>query len=852
MIATLVACALSVGCGDGVATPAPTDGGRDATLGAPDAMPATPGDPTAPAPPTPPLPPAPPALAPCAPGWRSVAAEAPSPETCEPWPASGAADCTDPGQAHFVGEPACASAGRGCPSGVWPEDLPADRPVVYVRAGADGGDGARATPYGTIGEAVATAPSGAVIAVARGTYREAVALGGGLALWGACAGETTVAPTASGPGGAIDVTGAGVEIRDVRVGGVRMGVTLRAAGQSARLDGVVVADAVGRGISAAAGASVTGTGVVVRDLRGATGALAIVASGGGSVELTRVVVRHARLAAVTADGPGSSVTLHDASISDTGATSDGVGGEAVYAPHGGRVELTRFAIERNRDISVFATDPGSEVTLSEGVVRDTWLATTAASGRGVVAQAGATVALGRVLLERHADYGVVLFGAGTHASLTDVVVRDVAENRAGARGHGLGAYDGATATLTRCEIARTHDAALVALSAGTAIEAGDVRITRVDGRSADGRAGAGIAVELGATASVGRAVMSGCAEVGIYVSDDGTSFFADNLVIERTRGRSGDGGNGRGVEIGTGAAATVRRAWIDQVREAGVIVSGYRAHGIFSDLRVSATIRNERGIEGRGAGAQYGGVLELDRALLDDNAGTGIVAAAEAAIVVAVDVTIRAPDGERGMSIEATASALLDRVAIDGAREVGIAALGAGTRVDGRDVLVRRVRGRAGDARYGRGVDAADGSSTRLARLRIEEVREAGAAATGPGTTIELSDVTVRGVSAADCALSTCAARAGGFGLVAHQGGALRATRVDVSRAAVAGVVVGIGAAVDLSDGEVALSAIGANVQEPSFDLARLSSGMVYRNVERPLDWTVLAVPDPVAPIARP
>jgi len=105
---------------------------------------------------------------------------------------------------------------------------------------------------------------------------------------------------------------------------------------------------------------------------------------------------------------------------------------------------------------------------------------------------------------------------------------------------------------------------------------------------------------------------------------------------------------------------------------------------------------------------------------------------------------------------------------------------------------------------------------------------------------------------AAACASTTCTATAAGFGLVAHLGAHLRATRLAVRRSDLAGVVVGQAASVDLMDGEIADSPIGANVQVPGYDLARLSNQVVYRDVERALDSTSLPVPDPISPIARP
>src|SRR5688572_19466561 len=129
---------------------------------------------------TPPAPPEavqPPSLTPCPAGWREVAPETPDGvATCDPWPETGAADCVV-GQAHFPGEPGCASVGAPCPAGDWPEGLPAGGAVRYVQAGATpGGDGTLGAPYATIGEALVAPPSGLIVAIAKGEYDENLAL----------------------------------------------------------------------------------------------------------------------------------------------------------------------------------------------------------------------------------------------------------------------------------------------------------------------------------------------------------------------------------------------------------------------------------------------------------------------------------------------------------------------------------------------------------------------------------------------------------------------------------------------------------------------------------------------------
>ncbi|NIS34721.1 MAG: hypothetical protein GWN73_30450, partial [Actinobacteria bacterium] len=96
--------------------------------------------------------------------------------------------------------------GDPCPAGDFPTALPAG-PVRYVRPGATGGDGTMASPFGTVADALAGAPDGVVIALARGTHAEAVSIAANATLVGACAAETTIRPpTSSTTTGVVHVT----------------------------------------------------------------------------------------------------------------------------------------------------------------------------------------------------------------------------------------------------------------------------------------------------------------------------------------------------------------------------------------------------------------------------------------------------------------------------------------------------------------------------------------------------------------------------------------------------------------------------------------------------------------------
>ncbi|MBW2454319.1 MAG: DUF1565 domain-containing protein, partial [Deltaproteobacteria bacterium] len=92
------------------------------------------------------------------------------------------------GTVALPGETACHPLGD-CGAAPW-GDLPVDGATQYVDAGYTGGssDGSAQAPWTTIGEAIAAAAPGALIAVAAGSYAENVMIASkSVRLWGRCA-----------------------------------------------------------------------------------------------------------------------------------------------------------------------------------------------------------------------------------------------------------------------------------------------------------------------------------------------------------------------------------------------------------------------------------------------------------------------------------------------------------------------------------------------------------------------------------------------------------------------------------------------------------------------------------------
>ncbi len=292
--------------------------------------------------------------------------------------------------------------------------------------------------------------------------------------------------------------GASVEIVRVLLEGNR-DVAIRGSGPttSVRLEDVVVRDTqsaesdgrFGRGIDLQAGASadvtralfernrdvaIRGSGsatsvrladVVVRDTQGQTDGRVgrgLSASGGTSVDVTRALLDRNRDVAVLADGAGTSVRLEDVAVRDTQAQeSDGSGGRGLQVQNGARADVTRAALEHNRDGAIILLAAGTSARLEDIVLRDTQPRESSLSfGRGLAVQDGATAEVSRALLDRNLQVAIIVAGVGASVRLEDVVVTDTMVAACGAGcaqgtgGVGVGTYEHATVWLSRFVLRR--------------------------------------------------------------------------------------------------------------------------------------------------------------------------------------------------------------------------------------------------------------------------------------------------------------------------------------------------------------------------------------------------------------
>ncbi len=508
-----------------------------------------------------------PVLTPCAAGWREVAGDD-GVTVCEPWPEGGRQECAG-AQIHLPGAAGCATLGSECPSGRFAEGLPAG--ALHVDpAAAPGGDGSAAAPLSTIADALsALGAAGGTIALSKGVHAASVNIDAAVTLRGACAAETRVEPAAPSDDVATLTVAAPLEVRDVTIGGGAPGLTVSGDAAQVTAEGVVVDAAVTHGVRVEDGAGFEGSDVAIRS----TGADSAGTRGYAvDVDAAQLVLSRAELAentsrAIYAQGEGAVVSVEDASIRDTRSQpSDGNLGGAMDAFGGVSARFTRTVFENNRDKNVRVDSEGTTLAFEDCVVRgglpresDDFF------GFGVGIASGADATITRTLFDDNQALGVATQNEGTTATLTDVVIREVAANPAdGTVGTGLDLQSGAHVTVERLLIAHSTFQGIRLTGALSLLEGADVIVTDTRPHAVQGDGGFGLWM-VGARADLERVRMERNRALHVFVTLDAEVDLRD-LVLRDGISQEVDGLMGGGLMTYMDGRATVTRALFEDLR----------------------------------------------------------------------------------------------------------------------------------------------------------------------------------------------------------------------------------------------------------------------------------------------
>jgi hypothetical protein len=747
------------------------------------------------------------------------------------------------------------------------------------------------SPEPTIAAGLAHVEGPAIVALAPGTYEEAVMVPEGVTLWGACARATYI----RAPGLAISLVGTATALRSLRARGIQLGSSVDAV-----VEGVIVEGPV----HVIGGARLVADGILLRSTPEAIAG--IEASWDATVSLTNSVVENA----------GTAVRVERGT-----AVVDNV----VIRGGGSGISFSRGELSVHRVLITGGVGEGIRADNAHVVLRDSVVRGT---GAGMVSWSCTSCSVERVFLERIVREGIYALRAD------GLRVADVLLSEAGGVGVSESTLDstGNPVELTRVMSAGSRS--------GIAAFEAEVRGSDIFVRGEGTPSYGGRLSFDHANAVLTRVRLEG-GEAALFV--DGSNPRADGPAVVEIRGlsvlpeaREDSPGNSSSVAVGNGAELTLSEFVIEATNGSGV-----RAHtGGLSAMPGSARLSNGviRNAVSEGGVWTWGGLIVdagasviADRLLLVDNSerGAGAVGAGSELRLtdsVIADPAMRSTSGGWGLTAEDGGSVDARRVAIVRSalsavraenatmslEDVRIAdgvlgrprAGGIVARESARLTLTRGLIERwpfaavsvgsatltmsdttildtlpAASGRGGHALLVYDGGLLNSSRLAIEHSREGAIVASGTGSEIHVSDVDVDttvpreldqqlgagmlalrggGIHATRARLATqstlgagafgegsridlaqasilstaaCPADAcGGIGVAlgAYDGGTVTATVFVMRDGASSAVQLASGGEMDLESGLVRGFPVGASVQVPGFDLDRLSSDVVY------------------------
>jgi hypothetical protein len=459
------------------------------------------------------------------------------------------------GQMALPGEVECREV-QPCGAGPWPVLPDGATSIEYVDEAFVGtSDGSEANPWTTIQAAVDAADDDAWIAVAAGTYQEAVEIENKrLHLIGLCPSEVSVVGV-DGPALFVADGASGTEIRGMAFSGASLGVLLSGS-EDVVLDQVWIHDTGARGINAESTLGTT------------------------SFRLTRSLVERATELALFVSGVDAAVM--ETTVRDTRPTAGGDLGRGLNVranPPGDRpyVEVLRSVFERNADAAIMAF--GARVRVEATLIRDAQPSGADQTGLALAADrdpkegARSEVVAVSSVFERCLGYCVVV--SASDLELDGVTIRDTSLDATGAFGWGLDLQShpptlGRASALVKSSLIERSVGVGVRVSGSDLVLEGsvvrDVILDQVE------RSGLGIFVhpdvetQARSTLHLRRSVVERARGAAVHVRASDAflegSVLRDIDVLE-------SGFYGRGLEIGS-AYAEVRGCLIERTHEIGL------------------------------------------------------------------------------------------------------------------------------------------------------------------------------------------------------------------------------------------------------------------------------------------
>jgi len=441
-----------------------------------------------------------------------------------------------------------------CGSGTW-GDIVTDSNTHYVNSSYSGpSDGSINQPHKSVMAAVNAAPSGAIVAIAAGTYTEYVTVfNKSLRLRGRCPSMVEIVATNSAQMAIVLSDAGGSELSGLQIRGPAIGVVIDDS-TKVLLDQLWIHHN-------------TGTGLHVQST-----------AGPASVTLRGSLLESNLARGITVSG--STVAVEQSLIRDTTEESGfGVGIDAIKENNNiSDIQISGSVFERNVESDVVIR--GSKLSLVGSLIRDSQdksnqIATGSINLQSLnSSQSEATIQ--QLVVERAVGTAVSVHDSTATIDNTTVVDTKLDSKPGPAAGI---LFDDSTGTVKHCWISKTPGGGLVTVGSKVDIEAVVVSQTSTDPEGY----GAGIAIQslvdgtASSEATVKSSLVSDSQATGIYVYGS-TADIETTLVsstVQATVGELGHGLHVQGsVNGATRSAVTMKRGVIEDSAATGVYALG--------------------------------------------------------------------------------------------------------------------------------------------------------------------------------------------------------------------------------------------------------------------------------------
>jgi len=348
-----------------------------------------------------------------------------------------------------------------------------------------------------------------------------------------------------------------------------------------------------------------------------------------------------------------------------------------------------------------------------------------------------------------------------------------------------------------------------------------------------------VSAEAGGRLELSEAILGGSAAGAVVATHPGSEVLVEDVVVSG----AGDGGPvARAVAAEYGAAVTVRGLAVLGSDMTGVVAIDEGSRVSLEDLVVRDPGERAAGVVGRGVSILQGATAELRRARFSRIRDTAIFLSRPGPVViedvVARDTQSRVGtlDAGRGFVLQLGGEASLTRVRFERSRDVSMLVIDPGSTLDLADVAAVDTLPREADDDFGRALGVQSGATVTGSRLLFSGTSEV--AIFVGGATATLTDLEV--VDVRPC--GGCSGERFGIGVGSYSSATVRLERFTVQRAALCGLHLA-GGVMDAVEGLVAECAIGACLEDDSFDISRISGGVVFSDNGVNLDATTLPVP---------